>query len=97
VGSTSEDTATFFQLSPFHNVFRGVNGKPTLFLANVTVTVGLDGRGAALGLEGTQLNNALFTHHSSENEESTFYRQTAYRRVFESQVTIEKIELSAEE
>lgn len=95
-GTSSENTAMLFQLSPVHDAFRGLQGKLAWSVAERGVTFGHDGHGAALTLEGAQLKDAKFTHNPSENVDSTIYRPTAHRGRFNVQFAIEKIELWVE-
>jgi hypothetical protein len=95
--SATESTAILFQLSPIHDVFRGMDGTLAWSMTNDKVVFGREGHGAALSLDGSRLEKAYFTHRPSGIDENTVYRPTSHRGAFETRFTIETIELWAQE
>jgi hypothetical protein len=95
-GTGFKDTAMLFQLSPIHDVFRGKLGARAWTATDEGIVFGNEGHGAALIIDNP-LTHVRFTHTPTELIEDAIYLPTEGRGEFETQFTIDKVELWGED
>ena len=93
-GSDFDETALMFQLSPFHDVFRGTIGAPAWHSNKDGLIFGNKDHGAALALD-TSLTEARVTHKlpGAGAGAKAVYRPNVYRSDFETLLSIDAVEL----
>lgn len=92
--SDSDETALLFQLSPTHDVFRGITGASAWYLNTDGLVFGNKDHGTALALDAP-LTEARVTQKlpGTSTDAKTVYRATVQRGDFEILLSIDAIEL----
>lgn len=94
-GSSFDEEALLFQLSPNHDVFRGTIGAPAWHLNDDGLIFGDEDHGAALSFDGS-MTNARFTHKLSDADAKVIYGPNLHRGDFEALLYIDGIEVWGE-
>lgn len=85
-----------FQLSPFHDVFRGNGNRPGWVMENGEDIFGQRDNGVALVLD-RDLRRASISHNPSGRKREPAYRATSWRGDWQEEVEVEEIEIWVED
>lgn len=85
-----------FQLSPFHDVFRGNGSRPGWVFERGELVFGERGNGVALVMNES-LKRATILHNSSRQKGEPAYWATSWRGDWEEEVEVEEIEIWVED